>query len=112
MSPKIRVQSANPNMKARPTNMREFSAAFSYAFALILSGDGDLWAVVLLSLQVSVAAVAIAAVIAMPLDAAIAVRRFRGRFGGVATALYPLGKDRFPGGSGHADHCRADPPQH
>lgn len=46
---------------------------------LILTGDSDLWAIVLLSLKVSLMAVLIAAVIGMPLGAALAVGRFPGR---------------------------------
>lgn len=48
---------------------------------LILSGDRDLWEIVLLSLRVSVFAVLIAAILGMPLGAALAVGRFPGRRG-------------------------------
>lgn len=48
---------------------------------LILSGDRDLWEIVLLSLRVSVIAVLIAALLGMPLGAALAVGRFPGRRG-------------------------------
>ena len=48
---------------------------------LILSGDRDLWEIVLLSLRVSVFAVLIAALLGMPLGAALAVGRFPGRRG-------------------------------
>ncbi len=46
---------------------------------MILTGDPDLWAIVMLSLQVSVLAVLISAVIGMPVGAALAVARFPGR---------------------------------
>lgn len=48
---------------------------------LILSGDRDLWEIVLLSLRMSVFAVLIAAFLGMPLGAALAVGRFPGRRG-------------------------------
>lgn len=59
--------------------MQDFAQAFSQSLGLILSGDPDLWAIVLLSLRVSLTAVIIAALIGMPLGAALAVARFRGR---------------------------------
>ena len=59
--------------------MQDFASSFTYAMSLILQGDPELWAIVALSLQVSVSAVVIAACIAMPLGAALAVTRFRGR---------------------------------
>ncbi len=46
---------------------------------LIISGDAELWSIVLLSLRVSLTAVIIAAVIGMPTGAALAVGRFSGR---------------------------------
>lgn len=49
------------------------------ALGLIASGDATLWAVVLLSLEVSLAAVALATLLGLPLGAAIAVGRFPGR---------------------------------
>lgn len=47
--------------------------------ALILNGDAELWAIVLLSLKVSIFAVLISALIGMPVGAALAVARFPGR---------------------------------
>lgn len=52
---------------------------FGRAFGLLLGLDGELWAIIGLSLKVSLAAVALAAVIGLPLGAALAVYRFRGR---------------------------------
>ena len=46
---------------------------------MIAAADGTLYGIVLLSLQVSFTAVAIAAVIGLPLGAALAIRRFFGR---------------------------------
>jgi tungstate transport system permease protein len=51
------------------------------ALALVLTGDPALLAIVKLSLIVSLSAVAIAALIGMPLGAAIALTSFRGREG-------------------------------
>lgn len=59
--------------------MQGFASEFSSAVALILNGDAELWAIVLLSLKVSVLAVLISALIGMPVGAALAVARFPGR---------------------------------
>lgn len=59
--------------------MQDFASEFSHAAQLVLTGDPDLWAIVVLSLQVSVCAVLISAVIGMPVGAALAVARFPGR---------------------------------
>src|SRR5258707_9762311 len=55
------------------------SEALSTALALLLGLDAKLIEIVLLSLRVSLSAVAIAALLGLPLGAAIAVGRFRGR---------------------------------
>ena len=55
------------------------SEALSAAFALLVGLDARLIEIVLLSLRVSLSAVAIAALLGLPLGAAIAVGRFRGR---------------------------------
>ena len=49
------------------------------ALQLVLSGDPELFAIVLLSLEVSLSAVLFAAVIGVPIGAAIALNRFPGR---------------------------------
>ncbi|MFD3189486.1 ABC transporter permease [Sedimentitalea sp. HM32M-2] len=59
--------------------MQDFAQEFMIAFGLILYGDSELWAIVLLSLRVSLLAVLIAALIGLPLGAALAVGRFPGR---------------------------------
>jgi len=57
----------------------DFSAASHAALSLITGGDPHLFNIVLLSLQVSVSAVLIAALIGLPLGAALAISRFPGR---------------------------------
>ncbi|WP_300067300.1 ABC transporter permease [uncultured Ruegeria sp.] len=59
--------------------MQDFASEFSKALSLIFEGDSELWAIVLLSLRVSMFAVLIAAIIGMPVGAALAVARFPGR---------------------------------
>ena len=59
--------------------MSDLAQASAVASALILGLDGDLWRIVRLSLGVSLTAVAVAAVISLPLGAALAVYGFRGR---------------------------------
>lgn len=59
--------------------MQDFGAAFGLAFDLILSGDADLAEIVMLSLRVSLSAVAVACLIGLPIGAAAAVYRFPGR---------------------------------
>ncbi len=61
--------------------MQNFASEFSQALTLVFSGDAELWAIVLLSLRVSIIAVLVAAAIGMPLGAALAVARFPGRRG-------------------------------
>jgi tungstate transport system permease protein len=61
--------------------MNEFSTAVGRALSMIVSLDADLVEIVLLSLQISLSAVAIAAVIALPLGALIALHDFPGRRG-------------------------------
>lgn len=59
--------------------MHSFSEAMSLAFALVLSGDADLFEIVGLSLYVSLSATALACAIGLPIGALVAVSRFRGR---------------------------------
>jgi tungstate transport system permease protein len=63
--------------------MQDFSAAFGEAWRLMLALDPDLVEIVLLSLQVSLGAVALAALIGLPLGALLAVLRFPGRQGAI-----------------------------
>lgn len=59
--------------------MQNFAEEFRAAIGLILSGDANMWAIVLLSLRVSLTATLLAAVIGLPLGAALAVFRFHGK---------------------------------
>ena len=59
--------------------MSDFSAAAAAAARLIASGDRQLFEIVALSLQVSLSAVLIAALVGLPLGAVLAVTRFPGR---------------------------------
>ncbi len=66
----------------RATNrhdMQELPSVLGLAWQLIVSADGDLVEIVGLSLQVTLAAVAIAGVIGLPIGALLAVTRFPGR---------------------------------
>lgn len=59
--------------------MSDRQSTFSDAFLLLVSGDTELWNIVLLSLQVTGTAVLIATLVGLPLGAILAVTRFRGR---------------------------------
>lgn len=59
--------------------MSDVAAAFAAAFGLIAGGDEQFWAILALSLGVTLSAVAIAAVIGLPLGAWLALARFPGR---------------------------------
>jgi tungstate transport system permease protein len=59
--------------------MSDIANAFAAAIRLIATQDSDLLEIVLLSLQVSLTAVAAAGVIGLPLGAAVALFRFPGR---------------------------------
>ena len=59
--------------------MDSIAQALAQAAGLILSGDATLAGIVLLSLVVSLSAVALATLVGLPLGAAIAVGRFPGR---------------------------------
>jgi tungstate transport system permease protein len=65
--------------------MQDFAAALGEALALVAGMDGAFVEIVLLSLQVTFSAVALACVIGMPLGALLAVARFPGR--GALTVL-------------------------
>ncbi|HEX9843768.1 MAG TPA: ABC transporter permease [bacterium] len=59
--------------------MNDIAGAFYQAMALIAGADPDLLAIVLLTLRVSLSAVALAALVALPLGGALALYRFPGR---------------------------------
>ncbi len=65
--------------------MIEFGSVFSVAVSLLTSGDGRLAEIVLLSLRVSLSAVVIGCLVGIPLGAALAIGRFRGK--GIVTTL-------------------------
>jgi tungstate transport system permease protein len=69
--------------------MGDLTSAFSEAARLISSADDALYAIVALSLRVSLTAVLIASAIGLPLGAIIAITRFPGR-NGVIVALNAL----------------------
>jgi len=69
--------------------MQDFGEAFLEAFGLLAALDPGLLAIVGLSLKVSLAAVAIAAVIGLPLGAFLAVARFPGR-GAIVVSINAL----------------------
>jgi tungstate transport system permease protein len=69
--------------------LNDVNAAFAAAAGLIVDADPAVLGIVMLSLRVSVCAVAIAAVIGLPLGALLAVTRFPGR-GAVVVALNAL----------------------
>ena len=66
--------------------MSDPSTAFAAAWHLVATGDRELYAVVALSLRVSLSALLIAALIGLPLGGVLAVHRFRGR--GALIALF------------------------
>lgn len=59
--------------------MQDFGSQFATAIGLIFSGDAQLWAIVILSMKVSLIAVFISALLGLPLGALLAVARFPGR---------------------------------
>ncbi len=59
--------------------MQDFAAAFRTSLPLLARFDADLVEIVLLSLRVSLSAVALASLIGLPLGAAVALFRFPGR---------------------------------
>jgi tungstate transport system permease protein len=59
--------------------MGDIGSGFAEAARLIFAADRTLYGIVLLSLEVSLTAVAVATAIGLPLGAALAIRRFPGR---------------------------------
>ncbi|QJR09291.1 Tungstate uptake system permease protein TupB [Usitatibacter rugosus] len=59
--------------------MNDLGASLGLALRLITGGDSSLWQVVILSLEVSLAAAALACLFGLPLGALVAVERFPGR---------------------------------
>lgn len=59
--------------------MQDFAESFGLAFQLVIAADVDLLEIIVLSLRVSLTAVAVACIVGLPLGAALAMSRFRGR---------------------------------
>jgi len=59
--------------------MWDIAASFRLAFGLITGADPELWRIVILSLEVSVASAFLACVLGLPLGALVAVKAFPGR---------------------------------
>jgi tungstate transport system permease protein len=71
--------------------MNEFSSAISAALSMIATLDAALLEIVLLSLRVSLSAVVIASIVALPLGALIALQSFPGRRGVVVIMNASMG---------------------
>ena len=67
------------NLRNKRCNLQDFAEAFRLAFGLVLSGDRDLFEIIVLSLQVSLSALMISCVIGFTLGTLVAVTRFPGR---------------------------------
>jgi tungstate transport system permease protein len=59
--------------------MQDILASFSLALRLVMGGDAQLWRIVLLSLEVSLASAILACLLGLPLGTLVAVRAFPGR---------------------------------
>ena len=71
--------------------MNEFSSAISAALSMIATLDAGLLEIVLLSLRISLSAVVIASIVALPLGALIALQPFPGRRGVVVIMNASMG---------------------
>lgn len=69
--------------------MNDFSNAIAVAWELVIGLDADLVEIVVLSLEISLSAVLIATLVALPLGAAVAVFRFPGR-GAFSNTIHAL----------------------
>lgn len=69
--------------------MNDFTNSLTIAARLVFSADKELLEIVMISLKVSLSSVFIAALVAMPLGALVAIRQFRGR-GAVIVLLNTL----------------------
>jgi tungstate transport system permease protein len=65
--------------------MQDFTEALCLAFGLLISVNADLLEIIALSLRVSLTALAISCIIGLPLSAAVALGRFRGRLAVIIT---------------------------
>jgi tungstate transport system permease protein len=71
--------------------MTDISASFALAWRLIATGDGGLYSIVLLSLEVSLASALIACALGLPLGGLVAACRFPGRRAAIVTLNALLG---------------------
>ena len=71
--------------------MSDISAALAAALRLVAGGDAGLWSIVLLSLEVSLAAALIACALGLPLGGLVAACRFPGRRAAIITLNALLG---------------------
>jgi tungstate transport system permease protein len=78
--------------------VRDMLDAFAAAFALLVGFDSDLWEIISLSLRVSLTAVLFSTLIGLPLGAALAVFRFRGRRAGIVVLNALMGFPPVVGG--------------
>jgi tungstate transport system permease protein len=75
-----------PDIGRQQRAMTDIGSVFAMALGLLASGSADLYSIILLSLRVSLTAVAIGCLIGLPIGAALAVVRFPGR-GAVVAVL-------------------------
>ena len=61
--------------------MQDIAGSLALALRLVAGGDRELWSIVALSLEVSLASALLASVIGLPIGALVAVREFPGRRG-------------------------------
>lgn len=73
------------------SSMSDVGNTFDAAFRLLVNFDSDLWEIVGLSVNMSLSAVAIAAVIGLPCGAALALFRFPGRHSVIVVANALMG---------------------
>jgi tungstate transport system permease protein len=59
--------------------MADLSRGMLHAFRLLLSGEGEVWQIIALSLRVSGVAIIFSIILGLPLGALLALRRFPGR---------------------------------
>ena len=71
--------------------MSDISASLALALGLVAGGDPGLWRIVLLSLEVSLAAALIACALGLPLGGLVATCRFPGRRAAIVTLNALLG---------------------
>jgi tungstate transport system permease protein len=71
--------------------MQDIAASLALAFRLAAAGDPELWSIVALSLEVSLASALLACALGLPLGALVAVRAFPGRHAAIVLLNALLG---------------------